>query len=167
MTDNAEGAVKWPHLVDGPDGYVRRSDNVVRFTYSGAVQDYTILSDTDTPSPLSSSERPIVWTQIRTLTLDCRPKPAIVYGCAHCDYVREKATGVMPHLGRHNRKALRSATKPVRSTVSTDLSLADALAGLGELDSLRTELAAVKGERDVLKRELAKIRRAFKSLGES
>jgi hypothetical protein len=163
MSNETKGAVKWPHLVQGAEGWRRKDDSTV-VDVQGGDAEYSIIADTDTNSPLKHDGKAVHFVQIRTLLIRTDNGPIELYGCAHCDYVRENVNAIRPHLSRHNRKR---ATNDKSGSALPDISLADAMQKLGEMAWLREQMDGWKTRALKAERELDKLRRAFKSLGES
>lgn len=152
------------HLVDSPEGFRRLDGGTVLFQDGAGSAPFPILEDVPTTSGIKDAKgQPIRWPRIRRLTLQGLSTP--VYGCAHCDYVRLAPLHIRSHLKRHaymNRKA-----KPAQpSAVTSGMSLAEALSKLGHIDAMRDRELKWRERALAAERELAKMKRLFKSLGE-
>lgn len=115
-----------------------------------------VVEDEPTVAPITTNGgKPVLWQQTRTLLLE---DGRIVYGCAHCDFVRDNANAIRPHLRAHadRPKAAANNGKPDAGSMTLD----DLLARLGEL-------AKVEAERDRWKAEALKAKRQLKALGDA
>jgi hypothetical protein len=154
----------WPHVVEGPDGWSRTGDQFVKHVTDRGTSEYYILTDRPTRSPINKMNgEPIYFDRTRELVIRTVEGERVLYGCAHCDYVREVMGAIRPHLKRHNApKEPRKSAAPR----APEMSLGDALKQLGDIDAMR-ERELVWRERALkAERELARVKRAFKSLGE-
>lgn len=61
-----------------------------------------VIADRDATSDITDrAGRPVMWRQVRELTLD---DGTVIYGCAHCDYTSTNRLSIRPHLNRHRRR---------------------------------------------------------------
>lgn len=91
--------------------------------------------------------------QTRTLLLaDGRT----LYGCLHCDYTRENRNAIRPHLKAHSGRGAAKNDQP-----AANLTLADLLARLEQLDKVTAERDAWKTRAKTAEKKLTTLRNAL------
>jgi hypothetical protein len=159
---------KYQHIVYGKEGWYRSSDEYVGLRWDdGVLRDRyaKIVSDTPTRVDLGPGRPPTYLNQTRELLVQLpnQMEPKLLYGCQHCSYVRERYTAIRPHLSRHSNRVRKATAKQINTKVR-EISLADAIRDLSKLEEITRERDQLRAEYNKVKAELAKIRRAFKSL---
>lgn len=113
----------------------------VTFATSNHHGSYLVVKNEDTDSGLTDrKDRPVVWSSIRTLTLEDGSPFGVVYACADCDYAALHHYQVRPHRNAHRKN------KPVVAEING--AVADLKAIIEGAAAAERKIARLTEERD-------------------
>jgi hypothetical protein len=123
------------------------------------VNGQAVIADEPTASPIKDKAgNYVLWQKVRTLLLE---DGDTVYGCLLCDYTSPNSLSIRPHLNAHSTKQRSPRGTKTTAKLADELSLADLLGKVGELEKVTTERNEWKARAQKAEKKLQLLRETF------